>query len=79
MFPPTAPQIIAAMKFNSLLLLLLFLFFMTRKGFMLLKAKSKGGGVDSVLIAKLISDFGWNLRCYFVGKKGSEDVKNAKR
>jgi len=52
---------------------------MTRKGFMLLKAKSKGGGVDSVLIAKLISDFGWNLRCYFVGKKGSEDVKNAKR
>ncbi|RZN67778.1 MAG: asparagine synthetase B [Candidatus Methanolliviera hydrocarbonicum] len=31
------------------------------------------GGVDSVLIAKLISDFGWNLRCYCVGKKGSED------
>jgi len=37
------------------------------------------GGVDSVLIAKLISDFGWNLRCYCVGKKGSEDVKNAKK
>ena len=37
------------------------------------------GGVDSVLIAKLISDFGWNLRCYCVGKKDSEDVKNAKR
>ncbi len=35
------------------------------------------GGVDSVLIAKLISDFGWNLRCYCVGKKDSEDVKNA--
>jgi asparagine synthase (glutamine-hydrolysing) len=37
------------------------------------------GGVDSVLIAKLISDFGWHLRCYCVGKKGSEDVKNAKK
>ncbi|MFZ2070485.1 MAG: asparagine synthetase B [Halobacteriota archaeon] len=37
------------------------------------------GGVDSVLIAKLISDLGWNLRCYCVGKKGSEDVKNAKK
>jgi len=37
------------------------------------------GGVDSVLIAKLISDFGWNLRCYCVGKKDSEDVKNAKK
>jgi asparagine synthase (glutamine-hydrolysing) len=35
------------------------------------------GGVDSVLIAKIISDFGWNLRCYCVGKKDSEDVKNA--
>jgi len=37
------------------------------------------GGVDSVLIAKLISDFGWNLRCYCAGKKDSEDVKNAKK
>jgi asparagine synthase (glutamine-hydrolysing) len=37
------------------------------------------GGVDSVLIAKLISDFGWNLRCYCAGKKDSEDVKNAER
>ena len=37
------------------------------------------GGVDSVLIAKLISDFGWNLRCYCVGEEGSEDVKNAEK
>ncbi len=37
------------------------------------------GGVDSVLIAKLIADFGWNIKCYCVGKKGSEDVKNAKK
>ena len=37
------------------------------------------GGVDSVLIAKLISDFGWDLRCYCVGKKDSEDVKNAEK
>ncbi|MGB2841863.1 MAG: asparagine synthetase B [Halobacteriota archaeon] len=37
------------------------------------------GGVDSVLIAKLISDFGWNLRCYCVGKKDSDDVKNAEK
>ncbi|NMX21576.1 asparagine synthetase B [ANME-1 cluster archaeon GoMg4] len=37
------------------------------------------GGVDSVLIAKLISDFGWNLRCYCVGKEGSEDVNNAEK
>jgi asparagine synthase (glutamine-hydrolysing) len=37
------------------------------------------GGVDSVLIAKIISDFGWNLRCYCVGEKGSEDVKNAEK
>ncbi len=37
------------------------------------------GGVDSVLIAKLISDFGWNLRCYCVGKEDSEDVKNAEK
>jgi asparagine synthase (glutamine-hydrolysing) len=37
------------------------------------------GGVDSVLIAKLISDFGWDLRCYCVGKKGSDDVKNAEK
>ena len=35
------------------------------------------GGVDSVLIAKLISDFRWNLNCYCVGKKGSEDIKTA--
>ena len=35
------------------------------------------GGVDSVLIAKLISDLGWNLKCYCVGKKGSEDIKTA--
>ncbi len=37
------------------------------------------GGVDSVLIAKIISDFGWNLKCYCVGKKGSEDIKNAEK
>ena len=37
------------------------------------------GGVDSVLIAKLILDFGWDLRCYCVGKKDSEDVKNAEK
>jgi len=37
------------------------------------------GGVDSVLIAKLISDFGWNLRCYCVGEEDSEDVKNAEK
>lgn len=37
------------------------------------------GGVDSVLIAKLILDFGWDLRCYCVGSKVSEDVKNAER
>jgi len=37
------------------------------------------GGVDSVLIAKLISDFGCNIKCYCVGKKGSEDVKNAEK
>lgn len=37
------------------------------------------GGVDSVLIAKIISDFGWNLRCYCVGKKDSGDVKNAEK
>jgi asparagine synthase (glutamine-hydrolysing) len=37
------------------------------------------GGVDSVLIAKLISDFGWHIRCYCVGDKGSEDVENAER
>jgi Asparagine synthase. len=34
------------------------------------------GGVDSVLITKLISDFGWNLRCYCVGKKGSSREAN---
>ena len=37
------------------------------------------GGVDSVLIAKIISDFGWNLKCYCVGKEGSEDTKNAEK
>jgi len=37
------------------------------------------GGVDSVLIAKLISDCGWDLRCYCVGKKDSEDTKNAEK
>jgi asparagine synthase (glutamine-hydrolysing) len=37
------------------------------------------GGVDSVLIAKLISDFRWNLKCYCVGKKGSEDIKTAEK
>jgi asparagine synthase (glutamine-hydrolysing) len=37
------------------------------------------GGVDSVQIAKLISDCGWNLKCYCVGKKDSEDVKNAEK
>jgi len=37
------------------------------------------GGVDSVLIAKLISDFGCNLKCYCVGTKDSEDVKNAEK
>ena len=37
------------------------------------------GGVDSVLIAKLISDFGCNLRCYCVGTKDSEDIKNAEK
>lgn len=37
------------------------------------------GGVDSVLIAKVISDFGWNIRCYCVGEKGSEDVKYAEK
>ncbi|MBE0517078.1 MAG: asparagine synthetase B [Methanophagales archaeon] len=37
------------------------------------------GGVDSVLIAKIISDFGWNLRCYCVGEKDSGDVKNAEK
>jgi len=37
------------------------------------------GGVDSVLIAKLILDFGRDLRCYCVGSKVSEDVKNAER
>ena len=35
------------------------------------------GGVDSVLIAKIILDFGWNLKCYCVGKEDSEDIKNA--
>ncbi|MEA2074349.1 MAG: asparagine synthase-related protein, partial [Euryarchaeota archaeon] len=37
------------------------------------------GGVDSVLIAKLISDHDCDLKCYCVGKKGSEDIKNAER
>ncbi len=37
------------------------------------------GGVDSVLIAKLVSDYGVKIRCYCVGKKGSKDVKNAVR
>lgn len=37
------------------------------------------GGVDSVLIAKLIADFGWDIKCYCVGKVGSDDVKNAER
>jgi asparagine synthase (glutamine-hydrolysing) len=35
------------------------------------------GGVDSVLIAKLISDYDCDLKCYSVGKKGSEDIKTA--
>lgn len=35
------------------------------------------GGVDSVLIAKLIADHGLDLRCYCVGREGSEDIKNA--
>jgi len=37
------------------------------------------GGVDSVLIAKLISDFGCDLKCYCVGTKDSEDIKNAEK
>ncbi|MDY6966256.1 MAG: asparagine synthetase B [Halobacteriota archaeon] len=37
------------------------------------------GGVDSVLIAKLISDFEWNIKCYCVGGRDSADVKNAER
>lgn len=37
------------------------------------------GGVDSVLIAKIISDAGWDLRCYCVGEENSDDVKNAER
>ena len=37
------------------------------------------GGVDSVLIAKLISDLGGDIICYCVGKEDSEDVKNAER
>jgi asparagine synthase (glutamine-hydrolysing) len=37
------------------------------------------GGVDSALIAKIISDFGWDLRCYCVGGEDSEDVKNAEK
>ncbi len=37
------------------------------------------GGVDSVLIAKIISDFGWNLKCYCVGKEDSADIKNAEK
>jgi asparagine synthase (glutamine-hydrolysing) len=37
------------------------------------------GGVDSVLIAKIISDIGWDLRCYCVGEKDCEDVKNAEK
>jgi asparagine synthase (glutamine-hydrolysing) len=37
------------------------------------------GGVDSVLIAKLIADLGGNITCYCVGKEDSDDVKNARR
>jgi asparagine synthase (glutamine-hydrolysing) len=37
------------------------------------------GGVDSVLIAKLISDLGGDIKCYCVGKEDSNDVKNAER
>jgi asparagine synthase (glutamine-hydrolysing) len=37
------------------------------------------GGVDSVLIAKMISDMGWDLTCYCVGMLESADVRNSKR
>lgn len=36
------------------------------------------GGVDSVLIAKILSNMGLPLRCYCVGNEGSQDIEYAK-
>ncbi|MBE0524752.1 MAG: asparagine synthetase B [Methanosarcinales archaeon] len=37
------------------------------------------GGVDSVLIAKILTELGCDLTCYCVGMKGSQDVENAQK
>jgi asparagine synthase (glutamine-hydrolysing) len=37
------------------------------------------GGVDSVLIAKILQDIGFDPFCYCVGRKDSQDVENAIR
>ena len=37
------------------------------------------GGVDSVLIAKILTDLERDITCYCVGMKGSQDIKNAQK
>jgi len=37
------------------------------------------GGVDSVLIAKILQDIGFDPLCYCVGRKDSKDIENAIR